>query len=107
MPQPSGHLLNRILPYIQNARGPLDPAAFWESIPRKAGERIQAGPTSIQMPFDGYHVFVDLHPGANWSHPALSILVPEEEEQEIQVVQISFPPFPGDPEPPYIKLELP
>jgi len=67
---------------------------FWDKKPIEKGETIRVGRESIEMPFRGYMVFVDLAPKANWSHPCLYILI-DAETHEIQTRKGAFPPYYG------------
>jgi len=43
------------------------------------------------MPFDGYFVFIDLLPQANWGHPARCLLI-RSDGAEVQATDVHFPP---------------
>ncbi|UFS69808.1 hypothetical protein LPW11_18200 [Geomonas sp. RF6] len=47
------------------------------------------------MPFDGYYVFVDLMPKANWGHPAFSLLI-SSDGNKTQLFHTEFPPHLDD-----------
>lgn len=64
---------------------------YWDKRVRPAGARIQLGPETFPMPFEGTIVFVDLAPRANWAHPCLYILV-ETRTLATKVLEASLPP---------------
>lgn len=70
--------------------------------PRPAGATLQLGPKRYEMPFDGYFVFVDLLPQANWSHRARVLLVGH--GADIETFDVGFPPFPDAAYPPNFKI---
>ena len=71
----------------------------WDTEPRRAGEPIHLGRRRYEMPFDGYFVFIDLLPQANWSHPARVVLI-DGEGRRAEAFDVEFPPFPDAAYPP-------
>jgi hypothetical protein len=69
-----------------------DSLIFWNKRIVLEGEEIRAGLQVFQMPFDGFVVFVDLAPHANWAHPTVFILV-SSKTLEAKTVESSFPPL--------------
>jgi len=67
----------------------------WDTRIRMKGEDLVIGPQKIPMPFDGYMIFVDLAPQANWAHPCLYLLL-SRGIQEITRIKASFPPYWGE-----------
>ena len=55
------------------------------------------------MPFDGYFVFVDLKPEANWGHPTLYLMVSDDGAQ-VDVARAEFPPYASAYPPTFHKL---
>ena len=66
----------------------------WDTTLKKRGDAISLGQRQLFMPFDGYFVFIDLVPQANWGHPARCLLV-RADCQEVQHLDVSFPPHIG------------
>lgn len=58
----------------------------------KAKTQIRIGTVYKEMPFDGYRIFIDLEPKANWSHPALYLLT-DIQMQQTEVFKSEFPPW--------------
>jgi hypothetical protein len=75
----------------------------WDTTPKRAGEALRFGPRQYEMPFDGYFVFVDLVPLANWSHPARVVLIGRD-DGSVETLDVSFPPFPDAAYPPRFRL---
>jgi len=75
----------------------------WDTAPRRAGEALRLGRDEHEMPFDGYFVFVDLLPMANWAHPARMLLI-DGEGQRVEAVDVRFPLFPDAAYPPSFRL---
>jgi len=49
-----------------------------------------------KMPFDGYILFIDKEPKANWGHPTLYYLI-NSKSFEVQIIKnAEFPPYSGD-----------
>ena len=71
-----------------------DCLAHWDTTPRKTGEDVLVGRKTMVMPFDGYFVFADLLPLANWGHPARCLLISSDGE-EVQAFEAEFPPYLG------------
>ncbi len=67
----------------------------WDTALRPAGATVPDGPGERTMPFDGYFVFVDLMPEANWGHPALYLLVTSD-GRRVEVAHREFPPYADD-----------
>ncbi len=80
-------VVRRVLPMVQFERS----AIYWYKRVIPKGEPLRAGPQTFTMPFDGYLVFVDLAPGANWAHPCNFVLVGID-ALSTQVIDSSFPP---------------
>lgn len=87
---------NEILDLVQHQLTPEQLQAsliYWDQRLLRLGESLRMGPVqSIPIPFDGTLVFVDLAPRFNWAHPCLYLLVSAQDER-VQVVEGSFPPF--------------
>lgn len=64
------------------------------------GESFDIHHEKITMPFRGSLVFIDLKPRANWAHPCLYVLLPENYTDYLKVgekisqhpIKASFPP---------------
>jgi hypothetical protein len=69
---------------------------YWNMNLLDAGQTIKIGRKKLAMPFEGYLVFIDLEPQANWGHPAVYLLI-DAETHKTQKVQEEYPPFSGDP----------
>jgi hypothetical protein len=80
-------LVRRVLPKAQLEGS----AIYWYKRAIPKGESLRTGRRTLTMPFDGYVVFVDLAPGANWAHPCVYILVGID-SLTTQVVDSFFPP---------------
>lgn len=68
-----------------------DCEVFWDRTAKAQGTAILAGRTRYEMPFEGYYVFVDLQPQANWGHPVLHVFV-NSDASEVQTIRGDFPP---------------
>lgn len=77
----------------------------WDTSMRSAGDSVPAGPAVEKVPFDGYFVFVDLLPEANWGHPALYLFVAPG-GQRVEAARGQFPPYADDYPPSFHKLTL-
>jgi hypothetical protein len=75
----------------------------WDTVPKRAGEALRLGRDEHEMPFDGYFVFVDLLPMANWAHPARALLIDSEGER-VEAVEVRFPPFADAAYPPSFRV---
>jgi hypothetical protein len=58
------------------------------------GSKIRVGLGELQMPVNGFYVFADLQPMANWGHPVTYFLIDAETGKFVQMNQ-QFPPFDG------------
>jgi hypothetical protein len=58
----------------------------------KAKTQIRIGNVYKTMPFDGYRIFIDLEPKANWSHSALYLLT-DIQMQQTEVFKSNSPPW--------------
>jgi hypothetical protein len=67
-----------------------------DTIPKTRGESVQVGRREMRMPNDGYFVFVDLIPDANWGHAVAYFLI-DSETGAFERIDDQFPPFSGDP----------
>lgn len=65
---------------------------YWDKQIFKKGFRIKAGPKTINMPYDGMLVFIDLAPRYNWGHPCLYVLV-DVKSLRTEVIKASFSPY--------------
>lgn len=65
---------------------------IWNKSVLKKGALIRIGKKNIEMPFDGYLLFIDLEPKANWGHYVLYILI-NSSNQESKTLKEQFPPF--------------
>ena len=77
----------------------------WDTRPRAAAEPVVLGRNEQPMPFDGYFVFIDLLPQANWGHPARCLLI-RSDGGEVQSHDVEFPPHFGDYPPSFRTLRL-
>lgn len=65
---------------------------YWDSRALHEGQEVKMGPTTLNVPFDGILVFVDLAPRFNWAHPCLYLFI-NAKDLSTEVVTASFPPF--------------
>ena len=65
---------------------------IWNKSVLKKGKLIRIGKKNIEMPFDGYLLFIDLEPKANWGHSVLYILI-NSSNLESKTLKEQFPPF--------------
>ena len=72
---------------------------------KEKGERLAMGNREYAAPFEGYFIFADLMPGANWGHPAKGIFVSPEGD-EVHSIDMEFPPFFGEPPESYRKISI-
>ncbi len=68
---------------------------FVDSSPHKEGSEVMAGRESFTYPYDGFMVFVDLEPRANWSHDCLYLFV-SSDLKNLTELRASFPPYFGE-----------
>ncbi len=66
---------------------------YWNKDMLSAGQTVKMGRKKVQMPFNGYMIYVDLEPQANWGHPVLYLLINPEKDVDHQVIKGEFPPF--------------
>lgn len=66
----------------------------WATTPKRTGDPVLVGRNEQPMPFDGYFVFIDLMPQANWGHPARCLLIRSDGAQ-VQATDVQFPPHLG------------
>lgn len=97
-------MLSIIRQHVEAARQ-ADCLIHWDTRPRTAGEPVVLGRKGQSMPFDGYFVFIDLLPQANWGHPARCLLI-RLDGGEVQSHEVEFPPHVGDYPPSYRTLRL-
>ncbi len=64
----------------------------WDTALKAAGAMVPDGQGEREMPFDGYFVFVDLLPEANWGHPTLYLLV-DAAGHRVEVAHRELPPY--------------
>lgn len=66
----------------------------WDTKPRAHGDPVLVGRSEQLMPFDGYYVFIDLQPEANWGHAARCLLI-SSDGIEVRTRDVQFPPHLG------------
>lgn len=60
------------------------------------GAKVRVGIHEVAMPAEGFYVYADLQPKANWGHPVAYFLVDAQSGKLVQINE-QFPPFDGDP----------
>ncbi|MDD1620349.1 MAG: hypothetical protein LUQ11_02625 [Methylococcaceae bacterium] len=85
------HILNKVRDRLGADR--LETAiVYMDSEPKRAGERVSVTDNVIDMPWDGYIVFIDLEPKANWGH-ACEYLAIRLNGDEVIELAAQMPPF--------------
>ena len=59
---------------------------------KHTGEQVSFGNVNVTLPWEGYIVFVDLDPKANWGH-ACSYFVIGQDSHEFLEIAAEMPPF--------------
>ncbi len=67
---------------------------YWDNKLLEKGDKIKIGFKEFVMPFQGFLVFVDLEPKANWGHRCLYFLI-DSQSFEYKIVEGEFPPYLG------------
>lgn len=99
------HRCGRILDVVGQCIGKGDiknSYIYWYDKVIRQGTAIKTGLQSVEMPFDGTMVFVDLAPGSNWAHPCMYLFISP--ENKIKTFRSFFPPSIDDTDKHYLLI---
>ena len=69
---------------------------FDQDIKTKGTEIDITSKQKLKMPYDGYMVFIDEEPKANWGHPTIYYLINSKSYNVEVLKDIEFPPYSGN-----------
>ncbi len=87
-------ILNLVLREL-SAKQTRECSVYLDSRMKEPGDEVRVGLKTMDMPFLGFLVFVDLMPMANWGHPVVYLLI-KSDGTDLVRVDDQFPPFEGD-----------